>query len=260
VAFRVVQIPVWQDNYAYLLEAENGETALVDSPEAGPILAHLARTERSLSHIFNTHHHPDHVGSNSDLNRHFDQLEIWGGVYDHEHNRIPGQTRALAEGDHFQWGGEHCTVREIPGHTHGHIAYIWSNGCAFVGDTLFFGGCGRLFEGSPAQLDHALYDILGSLPESTQLYCAHEYTQANLRFAMHVDSENADLLRTVEEVESLRAAGKPTVPSTLAVERAVNPFLRCDTPAIRKAVGAEAHTPRHEVLGTLRRMKDHFKG
>jgi hydroxyacylglutathione hydrolase len=260
VGFRVIQIPVWQDNYAYILEAENGETALVDSPEAAPILAHLQNSSRTLNHIFNTHHHPDHVGANSDLAGHFEGLEIVGGTYDQAHRRIPGQTHALEDGERFQWGGEHCTVREIPGHTHGHIAYIWSNGCAFVGDTLFFGGCGRLFEGTPEQLDHALYEVLGSLPVSTLLYCAHEYTEANLRFAMHVDCKNPDLLRTVEEVRRLRSLGRPTVPSTLATEWAVNPFLRCDTPAIREAVGAGGDTPRHEVLGALRRMKDQFRG
>jgi hydroxyacylglutathione hydrolase len=260
VAFSVVQVLVWQDNYAYLLEASDGSTALVDSPEAAPILELLERSGRQLTHIFNTHHHPDHVGSNSVLLEHFPELEIWGGRYDSEHARIPGQTRALAEGETFRWGGEDCTVREIPGHTHGHIAYLWSNGCAFVGDTLFYGGCGRLFEGSAEQLDHALYEVLGRLPPDTQIFCGHEYTEANLRFAAHVDPQNPVLKATIVEVESLRAQGRATVPSTLEREHDVNPFMRCDTEAIRRAVGARQGAPRHEVLGALRSMKDEFRG
>jgi len=260
VAFRVVQVPVWQDNYAYLLEADDGATALVDSPEAGPILELLERSGRRLTHIFNTHHHPDHIGSNTELLQHFSGLEIWGGRYDSEHGRIPGQTRALAEGETFRWGGVDCTVREIPGHTHGHIAYLWNNACAFVGDTLFYGGCGRLFEGNAEELDHSLYEVLSQLSPDTQLFCAHEYTEANLRFAAHVDPENLALQAAIREVKSLRSRGLATVPSTLEREHNVNPFLRCDTDAIRRAVGARKGAARHEVLGALRRMKDEFRG
>ena len=260
MAFRVLQIPVWQDNYAYLLEADDGTTGLVDSPEAAPILASLSRSGRTLTHIFNTHHHPDHIGSNVALIERFPDLEVWGGSYDAEHGRIPGQTRAVVDGETFRWGGVSCTVRTIPGHTHGHIAYLWDNGCAFVGDTLFYGGCGRLFEGSAEQLDHALYAVLGPLPDDTQVFCAHEYTEANLRFAAHVDPTNVPLQAAIREVRALRSAGRSTVPSTIKREHDVNPFLRCDTHAIRLAVGSPPGAPRHEVLGALRRMKDEFRG
>ena len=259
MTFRVVQIPVWQDNYAYLLEADDGCTGLVDSPEAAPILAALERSGRRLTHIFNTHHHPDHVGGNSELLERFPDLEIWGGQYDAEHQRIPGQTRALLDEETFRWGGEDCTVRAIPAHTHGHIAYLWKNRSAFVGDTLFYGGCGRLFEGTAEQLDHALYGVLGCLPDDTRVFCAHEYTASNLRFAAHVDPENRALKAAITEVEMLRAAGHSTVPSTIKREHEVNPFLRCDTHAIRLAVGSSPGAARHEVLGALRRMKDEFR-
>jgi len=250
---------VWEDNYAYLLEGDDGSTGLVDSPEAAPILSALECSGRKLTHVFNTHHHPDHIGANNELLTHFPDLEIWGGEYDSEHQRIPGQTRALLDGEKFRWSGVTCTVRAIPAHTHGHITYLWDDGSAFVGDTLFYGGCGRLFEGNAEQLDHALYDVLGCLPGDTEVFCAHEYTAANLHFAAHVDPNNQALKAAISEVKSLRAAGRPTVPSTIKREHEVNPFLRCDTHAIRLAVGSPPGAARHEVLGALRRMKDEFR-
>ncbi len=259
MAFEIIRIPVWADNYAYLLLGDDGCAAVVDSPEAPPVLAELARRGRSLTHIFNTHHHFDHVGSNAALLEAFDDVAVFGGAYDREHARIPGQTRVLRDGDTFSWAGETCTVREVPGHTLGHILYVWSHGAAFVGDTLFVGGCGRLFEGTAEQLDRALNDVIASLPPSTTLYCAHEYTQANLRFALHVDPGNEALIAYAEEVDRKRSAGVATVPSQLADELRINPFLRCHTPAIRASVGL-ASAPRHEVLGALRSLKDGFRG
>ena len=260
MAFEIVRIAVWMDNYAYLLLADDGTAAVVDSPEAGPILAELKRRGRPLTHIFNTHHHFDHVGSNQALIDAFPGIEVLGGRYDSDHGRIPGQTRVLSDGDELYWGGERCVVREVPGHTLGHILYGWSNGAAFVGDTLFVGGCGRLFEGTPRQLDVALNDVIAELPEDTRLYCAHEYTQSNLRFARYVDPDNGDLAAYSAEVDRKRANGTPTVPSTLGDELRINPFLRCDTVAIRAAMGLGDRAPRHEVLGALRTMKDGFAG
>ena len=257
MSFEIVRIPVWVDNYAYLLLADD-VAAVVDSPEAGPVLAELERRGRRLTHIFNTHHHPDHVGSNAALLAAFDGLEVFAGQYDRDHGRIPGQTRVLRDLEVFEWGGETCTVRAVPGHTLGHILYSWSGGATFVGDTLFVGGCGRLFEGTAQQLDRALNDIIAELPAATALYCAHEYTQANLRFARHVDPDNAALISYAATVDAARAAGKPTVPSVLADELQINPFLRCHTPAIQAAVGL-AGAPRHQVLGALRSLKDGFR-
>ena len=259
MAFEIVRLAVWADNYAYLLLADDGTAAVVDSPEAGPVLAELQRRGGVLTHIFNTHHHFDHVGSNAALLEAFPDLEVFGGNYDAAQGRIPGQTRVLAEAESFEWGGARCTVREVPGHTLGHILYLWDNGAAFVGDTLFVGGCGRLFEGTARQLDHALNDVISTLDPDTRLYCAHEYTQSNLRFARHVDPSNRALIAYAEEVDRKRAAGTPTVPSVLADELRINPFLRCDTPPIRAALGLDSEVPRHKVLGALRSLKDDFR-
>ncbi len=196
--FAIQRVPVWQDNYAWLLASEDGTAALVDAPEAGPILEILRSRGLGLTHIFNTHHHYDHVGSNEALQAAFPDLQIFGGVYDHQHGRIPGQTRALADGERFTWGGVGCTVREVPGHTLGHIAYLFDDGSAFVGDTLFVGGCGRLFEGTAEQLDGAINRVLATLPSDTRLYCAHEYTASNLAYARSVDRDNANLATDAE--------------------------------------------------------------
>lgn len=258
MGFEVVRIPVWTDNYAWLLVGDDGDAALVDSPEAGPVEAELAARGLRLTHIFNTHHHFDHVGANAGLAASLPGLEIWAGRYDREHGRIPGQTRALADGEFVHFGGVRGIVREIPGHTLGHIGYFFDNGHAFVGDTIFFGGCGRLFEGTAEQMDRSLHDVIGGLPQDTLLHCAHEYTASNLAFARSVDGDNAALLALSEQVAAARAAGEATVPSRLAQEWAVNPFLRCDTPAIRAATGLPPGSPRHAVLGALRELKNGF--
>lgn len=260
MSFDVVRIPVWNDNYAWLLVADDGTAALVDSPEAAPIQAELDRRGLRLTHIFNTHHHPDHVGGNRELQAAWPGLQTWGGQYDDQHGRIPGQTRALSEGERFEWGGVAGTVRDLAGHTLGHIGYFFDNACAFVGDTLFFGGCGRLFEGTPAQMDRALNDVIASYPRETRLYCAHEYTASNLRFARTVDPANARLQAVAEDVDRRRARGEATVPSTLADELEVNPFLRCHLPALRAAAGAGPDASRADVLGRIRALKDGFRG
>ena len=257
--FEVVQVPVWTDNYAYLLCPGDGTAALVDGPEAGPILTELENRYLRLTHVFNTHHHYDHVGANEELLRTWPDLEICGSRYDFDRGRVPGQTRVLEDGEEFQWGGESCRVREVPAHTLGHIAYSWSSGRCFVGDTLFFGGCGRLFEGTAAMMDHALNEVLSALPGTTLMYCGHEYTAANLAFACTVDPENHALQQLVVDVRTAREQGRSTVPSRLEQEWAVNPFMRCNTPAIRDAVGMGPEAPRHEVLGALRIMKDGYK-
>jgi hydroxyacylglutathione hydrolase len=259
LTFEIVQVPVWSDNYAYLLIASNGSCAVVDSPEAAPILEVIETRSLQLTHIFNTHHHPDHVGANAELQERFPSLQIWGGRYDFEHGRIPGQTKALAHNARFLWGGVACRVLEVPGHTLGHIAYAFREGAVFVGDTLFVGGCGRLFEGDPEMMTQSLYEVLGELPDESRIYCAHEYTEANLRFALSVDSSNHELTVYAENVKRVRALGRPTVPSLLGDERAINPFLRCESEAIRRATGSTIDRPRHEVFGILRAMKDNYR-
>lgn len=258
MAFDVLRVPVWRDNYAWVLVDGAGQAAVVDSPEAAPILALLTERGLRLTHILNTHHHPDHVGANAALAAAFPGLQIWAGRYDADHDRIPGLTRAFDDGEAVQWGGVSGVVRAVPGHTLGHIAWLFDNGAAFVGDTLFVAGCGRLFEGTAEQLDEALNGVIAGLDDATKLYCAHEYTESNLRFAQSVDPDNAELLAYAAEVARLRARGEPTVPSTLALERAINPFLRCDTPALRRSAGLDDGAARHEVLGALRARKDRF--
>ena len=259
MSFEIVQIPVWSDNYAYLLIAGNGTCAVVDSPEAEPVLEVIDERGLHLTHLFNTHHHPDHIGSNDGLLQRFPELEIWGGQYDLEHARIPGQTRALRHEEPFSWGGTECRVLEVPGHTLGHIAYAFDTGAVFVGDTLFVGGCGRLFEGDAAMMTHSLYEVLGTLPDESRIYCAHEYTEANLSFALSVDKDNIALQAYSENVRRARAKNHSTVPSLLVDERAINPFLRCDSAAIYAATGSSGDRPRHEVFGILRSMKDNYR-
>jgi hydroxyacylglutathione hydrolase len=260
VPFEIVQIPVWQDNYAHLLIASDGSCALVDGPEAGPVLRVLDARDLRLTHVFVTHHHLDHIGANQALLERFPALQIWAGEHDGDLGRVPAQTRRIADGERIAWGGDVATVRQVPGHTLGHLAWIWDHGVAFVGDALFVAGCGRLFEGTAEQLDASLYGVLGALPTDTLLYCAHEYTEANLRFARSVEPDNAELAAFATVAAGLRAEGRSTVPQPLSLELAINPFLRCDQPAIRAAVGLDATAPRHRVLGALRAMKDGFKG
>jgi hydroxyacylglutathione hydrolase len=254
--FEVLQVPVWRDNYAHLLIADDRTCALVDGPDATPLVPLLEQRGLTLTHVFVTHHHADHVGSHAALIDRWPDLQILGSAYDLERGRIPGQTRGLRDGETVAWGGQIATVREVPGHTLGHLLWSWSGGLAFVGDTLFVGGCGRLFEGTAEQLDRSLNEVIAGLPPDTLLYCAHEYTTSNLRFARRVDPDNTALADFSRRVADLRSQGLSTVPQPLSLELAINPFLRCDSPAIRGAVGLGDDAPRHRVLGALRSMKD----
>ena len=259
MAFEVVQVPVWQDNYAYVLCGDDGSAAVVDAPEADPVLAIVAERGLRLTHLFNTHHHFDHIGANDALAAAFPDLVVVGSQYDFARGRIPRQTRAVQAGDAVEFAGVAAQVLDVAGHTLGHIAYQFENGCAFVGDSVFVGGCGRLFEGTAQQLDRALNEVIAGLPGPTLLYCAHEYTLSNLRFARSVDPDNEELAAFSDEAGALRAAGRSTVPTTVAQERSMNPFLRADARALRAAAGLGAKAERHEVVGRLRAMKDGFQ-
>lgn len=251
----VLQIPVWRDNYAYLLRCPSTETvACVDSPEAPPILAALEARGWTLDLILNTHHHPDHIGSNLALKA-ATGCRIVGSRYDPE--RIPGLDRQVGEGDHVQVGEQSAEVLFIPGHTRGHIAYHFAASQAlFSGDTLFVAGCGRLFEGTPDQLWSSFQKLM-ALPARTQIYGAHEYTLSNIRFAKSVDPDNVALRVLEIQAQALRETGQPTVPSTLAQEIQTNPFLRVDRSEIAQAVDLPGGSPA-QVLGALRAMKDRF--
>ena len=249
------QFPCLSDNYGYLArDRSTGEVATIDTPDPAAINAALAREGWALNHIFNTHWHPDHAGGNLALK------ERWGcrivGPRG-EAPKIPGIDDAVGDGDVVMLGDSRAVVFDTPGHTLGHIIYHFADdGAAFVGDTIFAVGCGRLFEGTPAQMWSSLSKISG-LPAETKLYCAHEYTQANARFALTVDGGNEALLARSRDIARLRAAGAPTVPTTVALERATNPFLRARDPGLQASIGMAGADP-VAVFAEIRKRKDRF--
>jgi hydroxyacylglutathione hydrolase len=254
-ALEIEMFPCLSDNYGFLIhDADSDSTAAVDTPDAAAILAALERKGWRLTHILNTHHHPDHAGGNLELKRQTG-CEIIGPRADAA--RIPGIDVGVADGDEIGLGAHRIKVFETPGHTRGHIVYYLPDAnAAFVGDTLFAMGCGRLFEGTPAQMWQSLQKIM-AWPDSTTLYCAHEYTLANAEFALTVEPDNAELVRRLEEVRQARAAHRPTVPTVLALEKATNPFLRPTSTALQAHIGllgAEAV----DVFAKTRALKDVF--
>jgi hydroxyacylglutathione hydrolase len=254
----VTPIACLRDNYAYLICADGEKAALcIDPSEAGPVLLALEHAGLELAGILNTHHHWDHVGGNQELLARTGDLPVYGHASDRE--RIPGQNRFLEDGDEFDLAGMHFRILHIPGHTMGAVAYIIED-AVFTGDTLFAAGCGRLFEGTPADMYQSLNIKLGSLSDATRVYCGHEYTASNLRFAEHVEPGNAAVREKAASVAKLRARGEPTVPSTMGEERLTNPFLRCDSEeiiqSVRSRLGSNINPV--DVLGAVRAAKDAF--
>jgi hydroxyacylglutathione hydrolase len=251
----IVQIPVLRDNYVYLLhEPASGVTAAIDPAVAPPVEATLVRRGWRLTHILNTHHHADHTGGNLAL-KSATGCRIVGNRDDAA--RIPGIDVAVGDGDRIDLGTTFARVIAVSGHTVGHIAYWFEDQAAlFCGDTLFSLGCGRLFEGTAAMMWQSL-GRLRALPAATRVYCAHEYTLANARFALTIDPDNPALQRRAAEVEALRAAGQPTVPSRLGDETLANPFLRADIPELQAQVGAPAGDA-IAAFAEIRRRKDVF--
>jgi hydroxyacylglutathione hydrolase len=254
-AVEVHMFPCLSDNYGFLLHAPAaGVTAAIDTPEVDPILRALERKGWSLTYIMNTHHHGDHAGGNLRLKA-LTGCRIIGPRADAA--RIPGIDIEVGDGDRFDFGGREVEVFDTPGHTRGHIVYLLrEDRVAFVGDTLFAMGCGRLFEGSPAEMWTSLGKIL-AWPDDTRIYCAHEYTQANARFALSVEPANAALLERAAAVNRLRARNEPTVPTTLALEKATNPFLRPSSPNLRETIGLPGASD-VEVFARTRALKDSF--
>lgn len=253
---RVTPVPCLQDNYAYLLEcSRTGLLAVVDPSSPEPVLDAL--DGRPLSAIFNTHHHWDHVGGNQALLEAFPGIPVYGYVTDRE--RIPGQTVFLEDGQSLTLGDCGARVYHIPGHTLGAIAYHFER-AVFTGDTLFLAGCGRLFEGTPAQMFHSL-ERLAQLPPNTQVYCGHEYTLRNLEFAAWIEPGSSPIQARLETVRQTRAQGRGTQPGTLAEELSTNPFLRARLESVRRGVeqhaGPLAEGPT-ETFAALRRLKDSF--
>lgn len=250
----LVTIPCLKDNYAFLVhDAASGATALIDVPEAAPILAELDARGWALSHVLLTHHHWDHVDGLPGLGLGPDVTVIGAAADAH---RLPPLGLAVAEGDRFRIGGAEVEVIEVPGHTVGHIAFlIPSARLAFTGDSLMAMGCGRLFEGSAAQMWASLTKF-AALPGDTLICSGHEYTESNARFAHSLDAPPA-LIERMDRIARARAAGQPTVPSTLAEERATNPMLRASDPALKAALGLAA-APDAEVFAHIRALKDNF--
>jgi hydroxyacylglutathione hydrolase len=251
----VIPLRAFQDNYIWLIRSGRS-AAVVDPGDAGPVLDYLQAEGLVLTAILCTHHHADHTGGNGDLLAHFPAV-----LYAPDDDRIPGASRRPGQGDHVRLDefGLEFSVLEIPGHTRSHIAY-YGAGMLFCGDTLFACGCGRLFEGTPQQM-HASLAKLAALPDATAVYCGHEYTLSNLRFAKAVEPGNPELPKWESAAAALRARNEPTVPSTLRMEKLANPFLRCDQPAVIASASKHAGKPLADpvsVLAAIREWKNKF--
>ncbi|WOI52873.1 hydroxyacylglutathione hydrolase [Parvularcula sp. LCG005] len=249
------QVPCLHDNYGYLLRDEaTGTVAAIDTPEVGPLVAALDELGWGLDYILNTHWHPDHVGGNETLKARYGATIIGP---EGEADKIPGADRLVSEGDIVTLGERKARVVETPGHTLGHIVYLFGDeDVAFVGDTLFSLGCGRLFEGTAAQMWASLQKIRNWAPQTT-IYCAHEYTAANYQFAASIDPNNAALQARGERIAELRSDGQPTVPMILADECRENPFLRADDAVLAANLGVADADPA-SVFAEIRGRKDRF--
>ena len=236
----IVAVPAFTDNYLWLVHDEqSGATAVVDPGDAASVLAGAKQRGWTITQVWNTHWHPDHTGGNLAI-----KAATGASVLGPQNENIPGRDVALKEGDEVRLGDHRGRVIEVPGHTLGHIALLFDKEhVAFVGDTLFAMGCGRLFEGTPEQMYRSL-NRLAALPDDTRLYCAHEYTLSNGRFAVHAEPDNAAIANRLRKVEALRGQGKMTVPTIVSEERETNPFVRATNV---------------EEFARLRRDKDSFR-
>jgi hydroxyacylglutathione hydrolase len=251
----LVTMPCLSDNYAFLLhETGTGETALIDAPEAGPILAELDRRGWRLSEIWITHHHDDHVGA-VDALREATGAQVLGNGADAK--RLPRLDREVRAGETFDFAGHEVRVIDVPGHTVGHVAfYVADAKAAFTADSLMALGCGRLFEGTAPVMWESL-KRLAALPPGTLVCSGHEYTQSNARFARTIEPDNPALMSRIRDIDAARAEGRPTVPSTLETELATNPFLRAGLPEVQEALGMSGYAP-SEVFAEIRLRKDRF--
>lgn len=253
----ITPLPAFKDNYLWLL-MRGGEAAIVDPGDAEPVFRALEQHKLRLTAILATHHHADHVGGVTALKQRYAST-----VFGPAHESIAGVDHRLAEGDRVDVLGTQFRVIDIPGHTSGHIAYFAGElhpPVLFCGDTLFASGCGRLFEGTAEQMLSSL-DKLAALPAATRIYCGHEYTVANIRFALEVEPNNRELQSRAASATAMRKRGEPTLPSTIDLELATNPFMRCDIPSVRAAasgVTRGAGLARVSTFATIRQWKDGF--
>jgi len=255
MALEIEVFPCLSDNYGYLAhDPETGATAAIDAPEDGPIRAALEKTGWKLTDILVTHHHADHTDGIAPLKADFD-LTVTGPKG--EADKIAGLDRTVGEGDTVRIGSAELQVIETPGHTLGHICFFAPEGThLFSADALFSIGCGRMFEGTPGPMWEGLKK-LRELPDSTTVYCGHEYTAANVKFALSIDGDNPALGARAEMVEELRGAGKPTIPFNLGEDKMANPFLRADDPGLMAGMGLPAADPA-DVFAAIRKGKDNF--
>lgn len=251
----IVTVPCLKDNYAFLAhDRATGQTAVVDVPEAAPIAAALAQRGWTLSHVVLTHHHWDHVDGLAALLADHPATVIGAAADAH---RLPPLDLQVIEGDRITIGTEAGVVIDVSGHTLGHIAiHFPASRVVFTADSLMAMGCGRLFEGTPAEM-HASLAKLAALPDETLICSGHEYTASNAKFARTIEPGNATLISRIEKIETARAQGRPTVPSLLSAERATNPFLRADSPEIQANLGLSGADP-VAVFTEIRRRKDSF--
>ncbi len=265
---QIERIPTLRDNYTYLvIDPETREAAVVDAPEAVPVVRRVEKLGVRVTKILSTHHHPDHSMANPELARLFQVPVI---AFAGDADRVPGFSDGVREGDRVSVGRLEAEVLFIPAHTRGHIAYVFP-GAVFCGDTLFAAGCGRLFEGNPQMMHEALNVKLTRLPDTTKVYCGHEYTQSNLRFALSVEPGNRALQEKLRWASERRSKAAPdwhdatdaemTIPSTIGEERATNPFMRPTSPEIIASVRAQypdTATDPITILGRVRELKDRF--
>lgn len=251
----IIPISAFSDNYIWMIVSDDKHCLVVDPGDAEPVLHYLKQHQLKLTDILITHHHHDHTGGVNTLVQNFSVP-----VYGPKNSSISHITHALGDEDKIYLKPYNLdfTIQTIPGHTRDHISY-YADSILFCGDTLFSAGCGRLFEGTPKEMYHSLQKLM-QYPDETRVYCAHEYTEQNLNFALTVDSENLELKQYLEKVKKLRAQDKPSLPSTIAIEKATNPFLRANQPELRKS--AEEYSGHSladpvDVFAVLRTMKDH---
>ena len=254
MALQVHQFICLSDNFGLLAhDPDTGATASIDAPDGAAILKALDEKGWTLTDILVTHHHPDHTQGIPALKARFPQARVVGARADEK--RIDGLDVKVAEDDEISVGNATARVIETPGHTSGHIVYHFGDDdVLFAGDTLFSLGCGRVFEGTMPVMFHSLMK-LAALPEETEIYCGHEYTQSNARFALTIDPDNDLLKERAKKVDELRAAGKFTLPTTMALELATNPFLRAEDPDVQKALGMSGHDPA-QVFAEVRERKN----